>query len=127
MNLIKSDHEFLTKSNLKSCHLEWVNFQHRLFDEFLSGPWLWNRWDRATLQAYPAPHMIVDCNGRGLKLRDIRTGMCVKILIRGNEVRYPGYQYLYGAVGSSKYSVKLNGNPRQYNIVTLLYFPNNLM
>ena len=72
-------------------------------------------------------HMIVDCNGRGLKLRDIRTGMCVKILIRGNEVRYPGYQYLYGAVGSSKYSVKLNGNPRQYNIVTLLYFPNNLM
>ena len=71
--------------------------------------------------------MIVDCHGRGLKLRDIRTGMCVKILIKRNEVRWPGWQYLYGVVGTSKYFVKLISNARQYNIVTLLYFLNNLI
>ena len=47
-------------------------------------------------QHIPGLHMICDMNGYGLKWKDVKSGMIVKI--RGKRMNYDGWEYLYSSV-----------------------------
>ena len=86
--------------------LEWLHFQHMKTNRHIGNPRVSNGWDRGFLadKEYtmaqldiPGEHTICDINGNSLKLRDVKSGMFVKI--RAKNVHWSGYEYLYTADG----------------------------
>ena len=73
----------------------------------IGNPQVSKGWDRgiladkectkAQLDRCTGEHTICDINGNSLKLRDVKSGMFVKI--RAKNVHWPGYEYLYTADG----------------------------
>ena len=87
--------------------LEWLRFLHMKSNRLIGIPQVSKGWDRGYLVARDCilnqrtmttgEHTICDINGNSLKLRDIKSGMFVKI--RAKQVHWSGYEYLYTADG----------------------------
>ena len=83
--------------------LEWLHFLHMKTNRLIGIPQVSKSWDRGYLVARDCAanqqtmttgeHTICDINGNSLKLRDVKSGMFVKI--RAKKVHWSGYDYLY--------------------------------
>ena len=90
--------------------LEWLHFLHMKSNRLIGVPQVSKGWDRGYLipdklisdcawykDNTAGEHTICDINGNSLKLRDVKSGMFVKI--RAKNVHWSGYEYLYTADG----------------------------
>ena len=86
--------------------LEWLQFLHVKSNRLIGNPQVSKGWDRGYLisrdciwykDLTTGEHTICDINGNSLKLRDVKSGMFVKI--RAKKPHWGGYSYLYTADG----------------------------
>ena len=85
--------------------------------------------DHAQLNAPPQLFMICDMNGKGLKLRDVRTEMSVKIMAQKSH--FFNFKYLSadddGFNRMGRYSFVYRRNIKQYQLDTFIEIGNYLI
>ena len=79
--------------------LDWLYFQSLERNFYMGDPRLYVAmdavfWDRANRNdTFPGKHMIEDMNGDNLRLKDLKSGMMVKV--KAKNPHFIGYKYLY--------------------------------